>query len=193
MGSEKEQKVLIAAWSVFLKYGYKRVTMGDIAEAAGISRAALYLLFNKKEDVFRSVVRHNRRQRLEEVRQAITSSPKSVRDKLQLAFEIWSVKPFDMLKNSEGAEELLDGGFAFARDDIQQGYAELESVLAPIIQPLIKGSPLKNISAKQIAHVLVTSTRGFKQVSRNSSEYRNLIESLLTMTLASLERPGNFP
>jgi hypothetical protein len=87
----------------------------------------------------------------------------------------------------------LDGGFAFARDDIQQGYAEFESVLAPIIQPLIKGSPLKNISAKQIAHVLVTSTRGFKQVSRNSSEYRNLIESLLTMTLTSLERPGNFP
>jgi hypothetical protein len=52
---------------------------------------------------------------------------------------------------------------------------------------LIKGSPLKNISAKQIAHVLVTSTRGFKQVSRNSSEYRNMIESLLTMTLASRE------
>jgi AcrR family transcriptional regulator len=91
-----------------LKYGYKRITMGDIAEAAGISRPALYLLFNKKEDVFRSVVRHNSRQRLEEVRQAISSSPKSVRDKLQLAFEIWSVKPFDMLKNSEEAEELLD-------------------------------------------------------------------------------------
>ena len=92
-----------------------------------------------------------------------------------------------MLKNSEEAEELLDCGFEFARDDIQQAYAELESVLAPIIQPLIKGSPLKNISAKQIAHLLVTSARGFKQVSRNSSEYRNLIESLLTMTLASLE------
>ena len=65
MGTEKEQKVLNAAWSVFMKYGYKRVTMGDIAEAAGISRPALYLIYNKKEDVFRAVVRHNGNQRLE--------------------------------------------------------------------------------------------------------------------------------
>jgi AcrR family transcriptional regulator len=43
---------LVEARAVFLRYGYKRVTMSDIAEAAGMSRAALYVGFKSKEDVF---------------------------------------------------------------------------------------------------------------------------------------------
>ena len=42
----------MAARSVFLRFGYRRVSMNDLAEAAGISRAALYLAFKNKEDVF---------------------------------------------------------------------------------------------------------------------------------------------
>jgi len=186
MGIEKELKVLNAAWSVFMKYGYKRVTMGDIAEAAGISRPALYLVFNKKEDVFRAVVRHNGSQRLEEVRQSIASA-KSEKEKLKVAFEIWTVKPFDMLLKSEEAEELLDCGFEFARADIDEGYAEFESILVPILQPLLESSPIKKLSAKQIAHVLASSSRGFKQTCKNSSEYRDMIDQLVALTLAGLK------
>lgn len=186
MGTEKEQKVLDAAWSVFLKYGYKRVTMGDIAEAAGISRPALYLIFNKKEDVFRAVIRNSGNQRLEEIRQSIASA-KSEKEKLKIAFEIWTVKPFDMLLKSEEAEELLDCGFEFAREDLEEGYAAFESILVPILQPLLAGAPVKKLSAKQIAHVLASSSRGFKQTCKNSSEYRDMIDQLMTLTLAGLK------
>ena len=54
----RRQRVIKAGARVFLRFGFARATMGDIAEAAGMSRPALYLLFRDKEDVFEAVVAH---------------------------------------------------------------------------------------------------------------------------------------
>jgi AcrR family transcriptional regulator len=37
----KEERVIAGATEVFLRYGFARTTMGDIAERVGISRPAL--------------------------------------------------------------------------------------------------------------------------------------------------------
>ena len=52
MRDDKKSRILAAARSVFLRYGFKRVSMNDIAEAAAVSRPALYLLFKNKEEIF---------------------------------------------------------------------------------------------------------------------------------------------
>ncbi len=52
MSDDKKNRILAAARSVFLSYGFKRVNMNDIAEAAGVSRPALYVLFKNKEEIF---------------------------------------------------------------------------------------------------------------------------------------------
>ena len=48
----------MAATSAFVKSGYRRTTMNDVAEAADMSRPALYQVFKDKEDVFCSAVSH---------------------------------------------------------------------------------------------------------------------------------------
>ena len=48
----KKNIVFEAAHEVFAQYGYKRTTMNDIAQAADISRPALYLIFDNKENLF---------------------------------------------------------------------------------------------------------------------------------------------
>ena len=57
MNEAKKAKVVEAAQAVFFRYGFRRVTMGDLAQAAGISRPALYLLFCNKEEVFEATLR----------------------------------------------------------------------------------------------------------------------------------------
>ena len=52
---DKHQRVLDGATTVFLTYGYQRVTMEDIARAAEMSRPALYLLFRNKSDIYRAI------------------------------------------------------------------------------------------------------------------------------------------
>lgn len=46
---------MMAAFETFRAYGFRRTSMEDIAKAAGMSRAALYLHFRNKEDIQRSM------------------------------------------------------------------------------------------------------------------------------------------
>ncbi|WP_172829702.1 TetR/AcrR family transcriptional regulator [Microterricola viridarii] len=50
----KSARILDSSLPVFCTYGFQKTSMQDIARAAGMSRAALYLHFANKEDVFRS-------------------------------------------------------------------------------------------------------------------------------------------
>ena len=56
-GDEKRARVLAAALSVFLAYGFHRTKMDDIARAAELSRPALYLVFKNKQDIYRALAR----------------------------------------------------------------------------------------------------------------------------------------
>jgi AcrR family transcriptional regulator len=51
---DRRGMIVEAAIKVFLSYGFKRTTMADIADAAGISRPALYIEFKNKADIYRA-------------------------------------------------------------------------------------------------------------------------------------------
>jgi AcrR family transcriptional regulator len=50
-------EILEAALSVFAEKGYAAAKLAEIARRAGVSKAALYLYFETKEDLFRAVAR----------------------------------------------------------------------------------------------------------------------------------------
>ena len=54
----KRDAVYDAASVVFAQYGFRRTTMNDIAKSAGISRPALYLMFENKEALFQGLAAH---------------------------------------------------------------------------------------------------------------------------------------
>ena len=43
----------MAATAIFLRYGFKKTSMDDVAQAAGVSRQGLYLYFDTKDFLFR--------------------------------------------------------------------------------------------------------------------------------------------
>lgn len=51
---DKKTQILRAAMRVVTAYGFKRASMEDIAQEAGVSRPAIYQLFRNKDDVFLS-------------------------------------------------------------------------------------------------------------------------------------------
>jgi AcrR family transcriptional regulator len=51
----RRQAILKAAFDAFCSYGFRRTSMEDIARGANMSRAALYLHYRNKEDIFRSL------------------------------------------------------------------------------------------------------------------------------------------
>jgi AcrR family transcriptional regulator len=182
MTDDKKSRILAAARSVFLHYGFKRVNMNDIAEAAGVSRPALYVLFKNKEEIFIEAYRRWVDETIAQVEAAMaqTASPN---EKMARAFEIWAVGPFELTTASFAAQELVDCNFAFAQAARKQGDATFEATIAPVVANLSETLPAASrIAPGRIARVLVSAVRGFKQASATPDDMRRLIDELLQLS-----------
>ncbi|GMK47047.1 hypothetical protein PghCCS26_41760 [Paenibacillus glycanilyticus] len=181
MDDKKKLHILTVALDVFFKYGYKRVSMNEIAEAAGISRAGLYLYFKNKEEVFNATILHYGDLLIEEIEEGL-SSRKTPEDKILYAFEVWSINNFDQSLDSPEVKEMTESSYTFAQEALHASYNKLEVVLISILESQSKSvSSLNSLSPKKLAHLLTSATRGFKIVAKNSSELREMIEDLLRM------------
>jgi AcrR family transcriptional regulator len=194
METDKETRVIEAAKRVFVRYGFRRVTMQDIAEEAGISRPALYLIYANKEEVFLAALRDFAAGSMKAIEEGITLRA-TVEEKLRFAFEIWTIAPFKLMLDSPDAKDLIECGHGFAKETFNRIYAEFEAVVVEILRPLAeetakgdqKGSRL---GAAEVAHLLVTATHGFKESASNVEELRALIGGMIALTLAALRGPA---
>jgi AcrR family transcriptional regulator len=51
-----KKKIIDAAISIFLRYGYNKTTMEDIARAAKKAKSSIYHYFTSKEEIFKEIV-----------------------------------------------------------------------------------------------------------------------------------------
>ncbi len=185
MSEGKKSKTLMAARSVFLRYGYRRVSMNDIAEAAGLSRAALYLAFKNKEEIFIGVVLQWVDGTIAEIERGMANF-KTPEEKLLFAFELWVVRPFEMMLSSPEAKEIVDCSFDFAQSSLKAGYEKFEATIVPALAMLAERRPAKALMApEKIAHILASAVHGFKLTAATAAELRGLIEDLLSLSLAA--------
>jgi len=175
---EKQRRVTDAAKAVFLKYGYSRVTMNDLAQAAGISRPALYLIFSKKEEVFRAVVRELARETSEEVRQGL-GAIKSPVDKLRFVCEVWMVRPFDWITQSPETREVYESSHAFAQDVVEDSLTLFERDLTAAMARLPKGALPRGISPAHVARLMAGAIVGLKTRCQDSAALRQEIHALI--------------
>lgn len=105
-GGQREA-ILDAAFGRFAHYGYRRTSLGDIAEAAGLSRPALYHYFRNKEDVFRALSQRINKGVVVAVTEA-AGQPGDTLARLTAVLEARAGWAFDLLHASEHGRELID-------------------------------------------------------------------------------------
>lgn len=101
------ERILAAAFTCFSRYGYRRVSLEQIAQETGISRAALYLHFRNKEDLFRALAR----QLLEEAQAAVEAAVKQPAPAIELLIDVLDAKYgllYERIHDSPHAAEILD-------------------------------------------------------------------------------------
>jgi AcrR family transcriptional regulator len=59
---EVKEKIVGAAFTLFIRKGYHGTTMGEIAESLGVTKPALYQYFPSKEDLFAAVAERARQE-----------------------------------------------------------------------------------------------------------------------------------
>ncbi len=52
---DRTQELIDAARDLFLRFGYKKATLDDLADTVGMTKSSLYHYFSSKEDLFRKV------------------------------------------------------------------------------------------------------------------------------------------
>ena len=50
------EEILTVAQDIFSRYGYKKTTLDDIAQAIRKGKSSLYYYFSSKEDLFQAVI-----------------------------------------------------------------------------------------------------------------------------------------
>jgi AcrR family transcriptional regulator len=188
--SDKASRVLEAARSVFLRYGFRRVTMQDIADEAGISRPALYLVFPNKEEVFFAAIRDLSSELMRTIRASLPAH-NSLESRLRFAFETWTIQGYAMMQSTPDARDLIEGTDKVACEAMTDINAGFEALLAEILEPFAT-SPIKSsegktdLDAKEIARLLAASAHGCKDVATSVDDLRALIDGMITLTIAAL-------
>lgn len=78
---ERRLKILNSAKQVFSLFGYKGTTVDQIAKTAGISKGAIYLFFETKEDILKAIV-HNVNEEMSKIINDAMESEGTFHDKL---------------------------------------------------------------------------------------------------------------
>lgn len=174
---QKQINILLAAVDVFSRYGFKKTTMGDIAEHVGISRQTLYASYSSKEDVMSAAMLFLTEQTMDEVQQ-IWQIQDTLSQKIDTFFELTILKFYRAVQNMPDSEDLLSGPDGFGKDTLKcadQRKAELLSELfKPYEAPLAKLDTTPN----EFAEFFLMSAVGFKHSADNEAKLIKLLGSL---------------
>src|SRR4030088_3714192 len=129
--SPQREAILVAATAIFLRYGFKKTSMDDVARAAGVSRQGLYLYFDTKDLLFRESLQHLMSRLISNARAAAEDGNLSLRDRLLGAFEAVHCRAFNNASR-EDALELLQSAQSAAGTRIVQSERDLMGIPAAI-------------------------------------------------------------
>jgi TetR/AcrR family transcriptional regulator, mexJK operon transcriptional repressor len=123
------ERVLRAAFARFSSYGFRRTSMEDIALEAGVSRAALYLQFANKEEIFRALSRELHDRALEETEKALRGDA-PLGERLHAAALAKSLRFVEIASGSPHGSELLDENSRLCGDLSLEGERRFRDLLA---------------------------------------------------------------
>ncbi|NWK55813.1 TetR/AcrR family transcriptional regulator [Verrucomicrobiaceae bacterium N1E253] len=182
-------RVLESAKQVFLRYGYRRTTMGDLAGAAEMSRPALYLLYANKEEIFRAVI-ENYCEQSECLAAQRVADAGSLEERLASLMLTWVVEPYEEISKSPEAGEIYEAGYAFAEDlhrRFSETYtAQIEAVLQASEEVDEQRVRAAGFSIRRVAEMLASSSLGLKREVRERGLLLPLLEDMRRWYLGAM-------
>jgi AcrR family transcriptional regulator len=185
---ERQRHVLQVSLPLFMRFGFRRTSMADIAKAAGVSRPTLYGAFENKEALFAALIRVETERVVEDIdvrTQASRTLAESLRVALELVFLDFYRSP-DQDGPSLGAE-MLEVHSPTVLGALSASQASIERVLARAITR--SGARFKGarLSAPKVARMLVASGRGVKAVATGPAEFEQMLDALVRVTVRAAD------
>jgi TetR/AcrR family transcriptional regulator, regulator of autoinduction and epiphytic fitness len=182
----RRRELLEAALAVFLRFGFRKTSMDEVARAARISRQGLYLHFKTKEELFQATIAHLLRDALQAAARSLGDASRPLEQRLLGAFDAVVGRFVGML----GADtaDLAQAGSLLVGDMI----TEHEAAFAEAVAKTLRGSGLlgcyraAGLNARQLADTLHATARGLKYGCSTRAEFLERMEVAVRALCAPL-------
>lgn len=186
--ADKQETVLNAAFHSFAAYGFRRTTMDDIAQAAGMSRTALYVYFKNKDDIFRSLALRYFDDAVRDMDRALNAPGKTSAEALLAAFVAKDGKFMEVVLGTPHGRELLEVGFTLSADLAEEGEARMAAVLTRFLKRHRIAPGVG--TAEELSDMLKAALKGLKLSATSLTDYRAGQTRLAALFAMSLSPPG---
>jgi AcrR family transcriptional regulator len=131
------ERILVAAIQRFSNFGYRRTSIGDVAEEAGLARATVYLYWKKKEDLFvAGLERFHAYSESLAVQGAATEGTAAERIQAMILSQYGATS--DVVHGTKSGHEVFEANLKLGAKFVEQCILHAERILTELLQQGIR-------------------------------------------------------
>ena len=186
LGSPQREAILKAATATFLRYGFKKTSMDDVAQAAGVSRQGLYLYFDTKDLLFREALQYLVSHMISTARSVAEDGNLSLRDRLLGVFEAVHGSAFQSA-SPEHAFELLQSAQSADGALLVQLDRDLMGIVAALLAEAGAADRWEEagVTVAELSEQLLMSAKGIKASVDTLTAYRERMLTAIRIVMRS--------
>jgi AcrR family transcriptional regulator len=186
-GDLQRRIIHAAAIAQFSERGYSATSMTNIADAAGMSRPALYQYFRNKSDIFASAFVALFNDHVDRALEALDAEGTNAQ-RLDGFLQRFEGDLWEQMAASEHSEEIMSAKTADTAEEIQHVVTRLHSGLAAFLAKAYPGrSQAARARRAEWADVLELSPKGFKFDTPTVADYRRRLTTLARSVAADID------
>ena len=176
----------MAATAIFLRYGFKKTSMDDVAQAAGVSRQGLYLYFDTKDFLFKEALQYLVSHMISTARSVAADGNLSLRDRLLGVFEAVNASAFQNASR-EDAFELLQSAQSADGALLVQLDRDLMGIVAALLAEAGAADRWKKagVTVAELSEQLLMSAKGIKASVATLTAYRERMLTAIKIVMRS--------
>lgn len=190
---DKKRHIFTASTQVFSRYGFKKASMQDIADAAMMSRAALYLHFRSKEDLFRSMMAWHHGVALSAAETAFASD-RPFLGRMTAALADFTLVLLGPVRDSTHGPELFDANMTLAGETTTETSRRLREMMEKSVAEAVAAGEISlqatGLSATALADILYVSLEGIKKSDNGLSQLEERLDALMRLLDAATRQPS---
>lgn len=197
VSEERKNQILDAAIAVFARLGFRAARMEDVAEQAGLSKAALYLYYKSKDAIIAALLQWLFAQEFKQLQALVESEQEGsvVEQLLVLTRQMASMVQW-MSKLMPIAFEFyaIAGRDKAVRQFLKEYFTDYRHLLARLIEQGIERRELRDIDAEAAAITLVALFEGQALlffVDPEATQWTEQVETSVRLLLSGLQRPAS--
>jgi AcrR family transcriptional regulator len=187
---DTRERILVAAIQRFSNFGYRRTSINEVAEEAGLARATVYLYWKRKEDLFVAGLErfHEYSRSLAEIAAAKKGS---AADRIEAMIMAQYGASSDIVHGTASGSEVFEANLSLGNNFEEQCTLHGESLLTDLLKKGIKNGEFNlqrsSTTAAEVAHIIISfAQNALLDRHHTPASYRRSLRKTLNFILDSI-------